>query len=103
MVIGQGFRLWCVRQTSRKQHGASGVQSGEADMQAAAPQASFGPFYRIEQLILSTVPRSRGSHVTRAQPEPLPPIVTDANIRLLFAMQAQVLLSGTALGISMQG
>ena len=60
----------------------------------AATQASFGPFYRIEQLILSTVPRSEGGHFTHAQPpEPLPPIVTDANIRLLFAMQAQVLLS----------
>jgi hypothetical protein len=54
-------------------------------------QASFGPFYRIEQLILSTQPRPAGrGHITHADPEELPPIVTDANIRLLFAMQAQV-------------
>ncbi len=40
-------------------------------------QASFGPFYRIEQLIVSTK-------------DPGAPIVTDANIRLLFEMQAQI-------------
>lgn len=46
-------------------------------------QAAFGEFYRIEQLILSTT--QPGSSATGQAP-----IVSDANIRLLFAMQAEV-------------
>ena len=50
-------------------------------------QASFGPFYRIEQLILSTTPAAQAPYQT---PSGLPAILTDANIRLLFQMQAAV-------------
>ena len=49
-------------------------------------QASFGAFYRIEQLILTTLPPDGAAGA--GQPE-RPPIVTDANIRLLFDMQAR--------------
>lgn len=45
-----------------------------------AYESAFGPFYRIEQLILSTQAPSG---------EPTP-IVTNANLQLLFAMQAKV-------------
>ena len=50
-------------------------------------QASFGPFYRIEQLILSTTPAAQAPYQT---PSGLPAILTDANIKLLFQMQAAV-------------
>lgn len=50
-------------------------------------QASFGPFYRIEQLILSTTPAAQAQYMT---PSGLPAILTDANIRLLFRMQAAI-------------
>lgn len=58
-------------------------------------QASFGAFYRIEQLILSTTPRAEG-HYTSAE-SGLPSIVSDANIRLLFAVQGQVKTSACCL------
>ena len=47
-------------------------------------QASFGPFYRIEQLILTSAWASGSG--ARAQ-SGRAPIVTDANIQLLFDMQ----------------
>ncbi len=50
-------------------------------------QAAFGEFYRIEQLIISTTNSSSSRHRT---PSGLPSIVTPANIKLLFAMQARV-------------
>ena len=50
-------------------------------------QAAFGPFYRIEQLILSTTPAAQAPYQT---PSGLPAILTDANIRLLFQIQAAV-------------
>lgn len=48
----------------------------------AAYERSFGPFYRIEQLILSTRPTARD--------QPAPPIVTPDGLELLFAMQDRV-------------
>lgn len=45
-------------------------------------QAAFGPFYRIEQLIISTQPGD-GGNASDA-------ILTDANIKLLFDIQAEV-------------
>ena len=50
-------------------------------------QATFGPFYRIEQLILSTTPAAQAPYQS---PSGLPAILTDANIRLLFQMQRAV-------------
>ena len=50
-------------------------------------QAAFGPFYRIEQLILSTTPAAQSPYQTLSG---LPSILTDSNIRLLFQMQAAV-------------
>lgn len=50
-------------------------------------QASFGPFYRIEQLLLTTLPHGRGRYTT---PDGLPAIVTDDNIELLFDIQSDV-------------
>lgn len=50
-------------------------------------QAAFGPFYRITQLILTTTPAANSSGAT---PSGLPAIVTDAHIRLLFDMQAEI-------------
>lgn len=59
-------------------------------------EASFGPFYRVSQLILSTTPQSNGSYISTTG---LPAIVTDANIQLLFDMQAKVdALSGERRG-----
>jgi hypothetical protein len=52
-----------------------------------AAQAAFGPFYRIEQLILSTTPAAQSPYQS---PSGLPAILTDANIKLLFQMQAAV-------------
>ena len=54
---------------------------------ATNSQASFGPFYRIEQLLLTTLPHGRGRYTT---PDGLPAIVTDDNIELLFDIQADV-------------
>ena len=45
-------------------------------------QAAFGPFYRIEQLIIST---QSGDSSNASDP-----ILTDANIKLLFNIQAEV-------------
>jgi Niemann-Pick C1 protein len=53
----------------------------------SAAQAAFGPFYRIEQLILSTTPAAQSPYQS---PSGLPAILTDANIKLLFRMQAAV-------------
>ena len=50
-------------------------------------QATFGPFYRIEQLILSTTPAAQAPYQS---PSGMPAILTDANIRLLFQMQRAV-------------
>ena len=47
-------------------------------------QASFGPFYRIEQLILTSARASGADERTQSGRTP---IVTDANIQLLFDMQ----------------
>jgi Niemann-Pick C1 protein len=58
----------------------------------AAYEASFGPFYRVSQLILSTTATSNGSYVSTSG---MPGVVTDDNIRLLFDMQDKVdVLSG---------
>lgn len=43
-----------------------------------APQAAFGPFYRITQLILTTTPAANSSTLT---PSGLPAIVTGACLR----------------------
>ncbi|KAF6262418.1 multidrug efflux transporter AcrB transmembrane domain-containing protein [Scenedesmus sp. NREL 46B-D3] len=53
----------------------------------AAYEASFGPFYRVAQLILSTTETSNGSHISTSG---MPGIVTDDHIRLLFDMQDKV-------------
>lgn len=53
----------------------------------AAYEASFGPFYRVAQLILSTTPDSNSSYISSGG---MPGIVTDANIMLLFDMQDKV-------------
>lgn len=50
----------------------------------AAFEASFGPFYRVAQIIISTTPTSNSTYISTTG---LPSIVTDANIRLLFDMQ----------------
>lgn len=50
-------------------------------------QESFGPFYRIEQLVLSTTGDTKSQFTL---PSGQPSIVTDANIKLLFSMQAQI-------------
>jgi Niemann-Pick C1 protein len=50
-------------------------------------QLAFGEFYRIEQLILSTNP-APGNMLGGSGERP--PIVNDDNIRLMFAMQAEV-------------
>lgn len=50
----------------------------------AAFEASFGPFYRVSQIIISTTPSSASNYTSTTG---LPSIVTDANIRLLFDMQ----------------
>jgi len=50
----------------------------------AAFESSFGPFYRVSQIIISTTPSSASNYTSTTG---LPSIVTDANIRLLFDMQ----------------
>jgi hypothetical protein len=54
----------------------------------AAFEAAFGPFYRVTQLIVSTTPASASNYTNPVSG--LPSIVTDANIQLLFQMQAEV-------------
>ncbi|KAL4535608.1 hypothetical protein Ndes2526A_g06428 [Nannochloris sp. 'desiccata'] len=56
-------------------------------------EAAFGPFYRISQLILSTNATSRidGNSTINNNGSAVPPAITnDENIRLLFAIQAEV-------------
>jgi hypothetical protein len=61
-------------------------------MPCLSVQASFGAFWRVEQLILSTTPDTprRPIHVN----DTAPPIITSVhghdNIQLLFDMQAEV-------------
>ena len=66
--------------------GAAGGARGRPRRPGPPAQASFGAFYRIEQLILTTLPPDGAAGA--GQPE-RPSIVTDANIRLLFDMQAR--------------
>jgi hypothetical protein len=68
--------------------------------QAARDKASyedaFGPFYRVTQLILTTTPSAASPYVA---PDGRPAVVTDANIKLLFDMQAEVdAITGAASG-----
>jgi Niemann-Pick C1 protein len=63
------------------------VRLPQAARDKAAYEASFGPFYRVEQLILTTTADSASKYVTQSG---LPSIVTEANIRLLFDIQAEV-------------
>ncbi|EIE26672.1 multidrug efflux transporter AcrB transmembrane domain-containing protein [Coccomyxa subellipsoidea C-169] len=58
-----------------------------AATEKAAYEESFGAFYRIEQLILSTTPKAASQYIAQSG---LPSIVTDENIKLLFRMQAEV-------------
>jgi Niemann-Pick C1 protein len=68
----------------------------------AAFEASFGPFYRVAQLILSTTPSSASNFTSAANG--LPSIVTDANIRLLFDMQYMVdSLTGVRVSVMWRG
>jgi len=50
-------------------------------------ESSFGPFYRVEQLLLSTTKSSAGRYTT---PDGLPSILNDDCIELLFEIQAHV-------------
>ncbi|KAI3436838.1 hypothetical protein D9Q98_006248 [Chlorella vulgaris] len=59
----------------------------QAAQEKAAFEVSFGPFYRITQLILTTTPAANSSFTS---PSGLPAIVTDANIRLLFDLQDEI-------------
>ncbi|KAL4426962.1 hypothetical protein ABPG77_009523, partial [Micractinium sp. CCAP 211/92] len=59
----------------------------QAAQEKAAYEAAFGPFYRITQLILTTTPAANSTTTT---PSGLPAIVTDAHIKLLFDMQAEI-------------
>jgi Niemann-Pick C1 protein len=61
--------------------------TSQAARDKANYEASFGPFYRVTQLIVSTTPASKSPYVA---PSGLPSVVTDANIQLLFDMQAEV-------------
>lgn len=51
----------------------------------AAFEASFGPFYRVSQIIIHTTPSSVSNFTNPTSG--LPSIVTDTNIRMLFDMQ----------------
>ncbi|KAJ9512509.1 hypothetical protein QJQ45_018994, partial [Haematococcus lacustris] len=66
-----------------------GRPSSQAAQEKAAYEAAFGPFYRIQQLILTTSMDSDGA-AGSADPGRRPPILTPANIELLFAMQQLV-------------
>ncbi|KAF8057679.1 NPC1 [Scenedesmus sp. PABB004] len=59
----------------------------EAARHRAAYEASFGPFYRVAQLILATTPAAASNFTSQSG---LPGIVTPGNIALLFDMQARV-------------
>jgi Niemann-Pick C1 protein len=61
--------------------------TSRAAQDKAAYEASFGPFYRVAQLIVSTTPASVSKYQA---PSGLPAVVTDANLQLMFAMQAEV-------------
>eukprot|EP00879_Flechtneria_rotunda_P012269 GHRR01012815.1.p1 GENE.GHRR01012815.1~~GHRR01012815.1.p1 ORF type:complete len:1130 (+),score=344.72 GHRR01012815.1:967-4356(+) len=61
--------------------------SSRAAQDKANYEASFGPFYRVSQLILSTTLQSQSKYISTSG---LPAIVTDDNILLLFQMQAKV-------------
>jgi hypothetical protein len=61
--------------------------SSQAAQEKARYEASFGPFYRVEQLLLSTTPASAANFTSASG---LPAIVTPDNIELLFSMQAEV-------------
>lgn len=50
-------------------------------------EASFGPFYRVSQLIVSTTPETPSTYSSTTG---LPAIVSDENIQLLWDMQAKV-------------
>lgn len=50
----------------------------------ASFESSFGPFYRVTQIIIHTTPQSTSDFTSTTG---LPAIVTDAHIRLLFDMQ----------------
>jgi hypothetical protein len=54
---------------------------------ALHPQEAFGPFYRIEQLLLTTTPGGEARYTT---PDGLPAILRDPNIQLLFDIQSEV-------------
>jgi Niemann-Pick C1 protein len=71
------LRLQVVTEPAKLWVGPGSQAAAERD----AYEAAFGPFYRISQLILSTSLNESGR---------FPPIVSDANIRALFAMQAEV-------------
>lgn len=75
------------RATRHAPRAARLCESTQAARDKAAYEASFGPFYRVEQLILTTTPRAASNFTT---PGGLPAVVTDANIRLLFDMQELV-------------
>ncbi len=61
--------------------------SSQAAQEKASYEESFGPFYRVEQLILSTTPGSASDYISASG---LPSIVTASNIELLFSIQAEV-------------
>jgi hypothetical protein len=68
-------------------HGLQALWVGPGSRAArdkAAFESSFGPFYRVAQIIISTTPDSRSNYTSTTG---LPSIVTDANIRLMFDMQ----------------
>lgn len=50
-------------------------------------EASFGPFYRVSQLILSTTAETESKYISTTG---LPAIVSDENIQILWEMQAKV-------------
>ena len=50
-------------------------------------ESSFGPFYRITQLVISTTADSNGTYIT---PSGLPSILSDDSIELLFDIQDEV-------------
>lgn len=50
-------------------------------------QNAFGPFYRIEQLVVSTVEGGEGRYTT---PAGLPSILNDHRIKLLFDIQSHI-------------
>jgi hypothetical protein len=50
----------------------------------AAFESSFGPFYRVAQIIISTTHNSKSNYSSTTG---MPSIVTDENIRLMFDMQ----------------